>query len=391
MVGALEGIRVVDLTAHLAGPYCTMILADMGAEVIKIEPHWGDPSRLQQPLVEGESPYYMFHNRNKLGVTLDLKSPKGVEILKRLAMISDVVVENYRPGVMERLGIGYETLREINPRIIYAAISGFGQYGPYVRRPSFDIVAQAMSGWMYLTSLEPRGMRSQPSRTMVCINSSPGDTVPGMYAAIGILAALHFREKTGKGQKIDVSQMDCLMSIIMRYSWHLNAGQTMEESVRELRKEIHGIYPTKDGFVVIRAIREDLDVLAKIVGVEPASLQPPSTVLEEWTRSRTRDEVTSLLSEKLPCAPVLTEVEVVNDPNTKAREMIAELDHPLGFRYRTIAPPLKFSESPGRVERTPPLLGQHTEEVLTKLLGYSKEDVARLVEEKVVTSPPKLG
>jgi len=367
-----------------------MILADMGAEVIKIEPFWGDPSRLQLPLVKGESPYYMFHNRNKKGMTLDLKNPKGVDIFKKLVKISDVVVENYRPGVMERLGVGYETLRETNPKIIYASISGFGQYGPYVKRPSFDIIAQAMSGWMYLTSLEPRGMSSRPSRAMVCINSSPGDTVPGMYAAIGILAALHLRGKTGRGQKIDVSQMDCLMSIIMRYSWYLNAGQTMEESIREPRKDIHGVYAAKDGHVVIRAVREDLDTLAKVVGVEPASLLPPSTILDEWVKKRTRDEVTSLLAEKIPCAPVLTEVEVVNDSNTKEREVIAELDHPLGFKYRTIAPALKFSETPGKVERPPPLLGQHTEEILTRLLGYGKEEVAKLVEEKVVAPPHKV-
>ena len=215
MDSALQGIKIVDLTQHLAGPFCTMLLADMGAEVVKVEPPWGDASRSspQYPSIEGQNAYFMFVNRNKRSIVLDLKSEKGVEVLKRLVASSDVVVENFRPGVMDRLGIGYDALRKVNPEIVYASISGFGQDSPYVKRPSFDIIAQAMSGWMWLNSRESRGMNSGAPLEPSCLAGSPGDTIPGIFCALSVLAALHHKEKTGKGQRIDVAQTDSLMTL----------------------------------------------------------------------------------------------------------------------------------------------------------------------------------
>jgi len=386
MKRALEGVRILDLTAHLAGPFTTMLLADMGAEVIKIErPGKGDPSRLSRPMIKGQSSYFLFHNRNKKGIALNLKTEKGLRIFKDLVEISDVVVENFRSGVMDRLGLSHETLKEINPKIIFASISGFGQYGPYVKRPSYDIIAQAMSGWMHLTSLEPRGPRSMPTFQPVTMAGSPGDTIPGLYTACAILAALYFRELTGRGQRIDVAQMDCMITMTAhRFTPYLLTGSTAEERAKEQPRDVHGVYEAKDGYVVVRARREDLRVLAEALNLEEGELPPPSTVLDAWVRNRTRDEVVDVLAEKLPCAPVLKEDEVARDPNVTAREMIVEMDHPLGFTYRTMATPIKFSDTPVSVESVPPSLGQHTEAVLSTLLGYNNKDIAELKKEGVI-------
>lgn len=387
MEKALSNVRVIDLSQHLAGPFCTMLLADMGAEVIKVEPPWGDASRTSTsyPKLKGQSTYFMFPNRNKKSIVLNLKSEKGVEILKELVKVSDMVVENYRPGVMDRLGIGYDVLKEINPRIIYASISGFGQHGPYVRRPSYDIISQAMSGWMWLNSRETRGLNSQPSFEPSCLAGSPGDTIPGTFCALSILAALHYRDATGRGQRIDVAQTDSLMTIAgLALSRYLFTGTTAEEKAHRPNPEIHGVYETRDGYVVIRATADrDLRTLSETIGVEPDELNPPSTILKDWVKERTKLEVSEILAEKIPCAPVLTDKELIYDPNVKERGMIVEKPHPSGFTYRTVATGIKFSETPVSVETLPPELGQNTEEVL-KLIGYGDEEIAQLEDEKII-------
>jgi CoA:oxalate CoA-transferase len=389
---ALSNIRVVDLSQHLAGPFCTMLLADMGAEVIKVEPPWGDESRASSMYAKimGQSTYFMFPNRNKKSVLLDLKTEKGVQILKRLAKVSDVVVENFRPGVMDRLGIGYDVLSKENPSIIYASISGFGQYGPYVSRPSYDIISQAMSGWMWLNSREPRGLNSKPSFTPSCLAGSPGDTIPGTFCALGILAALNYRNVAGRGQRIDVAQIDSLMTIAgLALSQYLFLEITAEERARQAGTAIHGVYEAKDGYVAIRATAErDLKSLAEVVGVGPDELKPPSTLLNDWFKVRTRHEISELLSDKIPCAPVQTDEELIKDPNVRERGMIVEKPHPLGFVYRSVATGIKFSETPESVETMPPELGEHTQEVL-KLLGYHDEEIAQLEEESVIARTKK--
>jgi crotonobetainyl-CoA:carnitine CoA-transferase CaiB-like acyl-CoA transferase len=365
-----------------------MILSDMGAEVIKVEPPWGDSTRNspQYPVVEGWSSYFMFHNRNKRSIALDLKSEKGVEILKKLAETCDVVVENFRPGVMERLGIGYTELKEVNSEIIYASISGFGQTGPYVKRPSFDIIAQAMSGWMWLNSRERRGMNSHPSRVLSCLGGSPGDTVPGTFCALAILAALYHKEKTGEGQKIDIAQTDTLMTIAgLAFASYLSSGLTSEERADQPLPGIHGVYEAKDGYIVIRAIPDrDKEFLAEKIGDSPENLKPSSKKLEKWVKERTRKEIEGILSERIPCSPVQTEEEVAMDPNVNARDMIIKAQHPSGFEYKSINTGIKFSRTPVSFQSLPPKLGQHNEEILNEL-GYTQNEINSFFKEKVVS------
>ncbi len=386
MGSALQGIRVVDLTQHLAGPFCTMLLADMGAEVIKVEPPWGDASRTspQFPAIEGQNSYFMFVNRNKRSMVLDLKSERAVEALKRLVGISDVVVENFRPGVMDRLGIGYEALREVNPGIVYASISGFGQEGPYVRRPSFDIIAQAMSGWMWLNSREARGPNSQASFVPSCLSGSPGDTIPGVFCALSILAALLYRKNTGQGQRIDIAQTDALMTVsglgMMRF---LYSGGTADERARQPPAHIHGVYEAKDGCVAVRVIGErTINAVAEAIGIEADVITPSSETFVNWFKEKDRGEIADLLADKVPCAPVLTDEELIDDPNVRERGMIVEMQHPLGFTYRTIATGVKFSETPATIDVLPPELGGDTIEVL-RLIGYGDDEIEQLIEEGV--------
>jgi crotonobetainyl-CoA:carnitine CoA-transferase CaiB-like acyl-CoA transferase len=363
-----------------------MLLADMGAEVLKVEPPWGDASRTsaQYPAIEGQNAYFMFVNRNKKSIALDLKSEKGVEVLKELVKISDVVVENFRPGVMERLGIGYEALREVNPGIVYASISGFGQDGPYVRRQSFDIIAQAMSGWMWLNSREPRGMNSQASFQPSCLAGSPGDTIPGTFCALSILAALLHRGATGQGQRIDVAQTDSLMTLSgLGLIRTLYSDGTADERARRPPPHIHGVYEARDGHVAIRVIGDRaIQSVAEVTGVEADEINPTSDALGDWIKERDRDVIVDLLAERVPCAPVVTDDELVQDPNVMEREMIVERQHPLGFTYKTVATGVKFSETPPKIELLPPALGADTIEVLRRL-GYDDGEIDQLMEEGV--------
>jgi crotonobetainyl-CoA:carnitine CoA-transferase CaiB-like acyl-CoA transferase len=356
----------------------------MGAEVIKIEPPWGDSSRMspQYPEIKGLNSYFLFVNRNKKSIGLNLKSEKGVEILKKLIQTSDVLVENFRPGVMDRLGVGYDELNKINPKIIYASISGFGQDSLYAKRPSFDIIAQAMSGWMWLNSREPRSLNSMPSFIQSCLAASPGDTIPGTFCALSILAALIHRNTTGEGQRIDIAQTDSLITILgLALTRYLFTGITGDEKAHQERTIIHGVYEAKDGFMVLRAIGErDLNALADVVGVNANDLNPSSTTLIKWFRERTRAEISELLGDKIPCAPVLDEKELVQDPNVKGREMIVELDHPWGFTYRAVATGIKFSKTPVSVRTLPAELGRDTIQVL-RGLGYDDKKISELSEE----------
>jgi crotonobetainyl-CoA:carnitine CoA-transferase CaiB-like acyl-CoA transferase len=372
---ALEGIRVLDLTHAHAGPICTMFLAALGAEVIKIEPPWGEMTRMFPPLVKGVSPYFAFVNRCKRGVTLNLKHPRGVELFKRLVKISDIVVENFRPGTMECLGIGWETLRELNPRIILASISGFGQTGPLSRRRSFDLIAQAASGYMWLMkdSLPLEGT-PQPAPEAIA------DTIPGLSLLIGILAALIHREKTGRGQRIDVAQMDSMIAVSQSFSFWSLARTTMTRAL-----QIEGIYDSfkaKDGYVAIAVpLGRIADRFMEATGIEEIADEE----VARWVSKRTVEEVVNTLGETgIPVAPINDLDAVMKDEQARAREMFIKVIHPqLG---ETMMPGfhIKLSETPGDVSEPAPLLGQHNEEVYCRLLGLTKEELKELRREGVI-------
>lgn len=383
--GLLHGVKVLDLTRVLAGPYCGMMLADMGADVIKIEmPGKGDDARRNAPIVNGESAYYMNLNRNKRGITLNLKTEEGRDIFRRLVKESDIVLENFRPGVMEKLGLGYEDLRQINPCIVYGAVSGFGHYGPYSRRAGYDIVGQAMSGLMSTTGW-PGG---QPTRTGTAIS----DVMGGISCCTGVLAAYVNRLKTGIGDKVDVSLVDSMVSSLEIINMiYLCTGRVPER----IGNRYEAIYPydsfqASDGMVIIACGNDKLYGILKEVLKLPeleseefdgnirrvenhAKLKP---IIETWTRQRTIDEVVdTLLAAGIPSSPVNTIDRVVKDPHIAgAREMFVELEHPVAGKMKVTGNQLKFTNNKVVIDTPAPLLGQHTEEVLKEFLGMAHEE-----------------
>ncbi|AER67546.1 Formyl-CoA transferase [Thermovirga lienii DSM 17291] len=394
--GALSNLRVLDLTRVLAGPFCTMILADMGADVIKIEiPERGDDTRQMGPFKEGESAYYMNLNRNKRGITLNLKSAKGKEIFLELVKRADVVVENYRPGTMEKLGLGYEVLKEVNPRIIYAAISGFGQTGPYKMRPGYDIIAQAMSGLMSTTGW-PGG---EPTRTGTAI----GDVLGGLSCAIGILAAVNARSITGKGQMVDVALVDsAVASLEIINMIYLVEGRVPER----IGNRYESTYPydsfrTSDGSIVIGAGNDRLwQKLCEVMGKPDIAEKPEflrikdrvehheevKAIIEEWTMKHKMQEVLDLLeAEGIPCAPIMTIDKVVNDPHiAEDRQMFVETYHPIAGAIKITGSHIKLSDTPPAIKTCSPLLGQHNKDIYVGELGMDEAEIDKLKEEGVI-------
>jgi CoA:oxalate CoA-transferase len=288
---------------------------------------------------------------------------------------------------MDRLGIGYESLREVNPAIIYASISGYGQTGPYVARPSFDIIAQAMSGWMWLNSREKRGLNSEASFTLSCLAGSPGDTVPGLFCALSILAALRYRDASGVGQMIDIAQTDALMTLSgLGLVRTLYSDTDADTRARSDPARIHGVYEASDGYITIRLVGDKAtEAVAEAINIKPSEVTPDSEYLKNWFKERTRAQITDVLSDKVPCAPVLTDTELIDDPNVKARGMIQDIQHPDGFTYHAVSTGIKFSETPVSIRIMPPGLGVDSVEVL-KGLGYSDAEVKQLVDEKVTVA-----
>ena len=393
--GLLEGVRVLDLTRVLAGPYCGMILADMGADVIKIERREkGDDARNNAPVINGESAYFMNLNRNKRGMTLDLKSQKGKEIFRKLVKRSDIVLENFRPGVMERLGLGYEELKKINPAIVYGAVSGFGQYGPYSSRAGYDIVGQAMSGLMSTTGWPD----TPPTRSGTAIS----DVSAGLSCCIGVLAAYINRLKTGEGEKVDISLVDTLVSSLEIINMiYLCTGRVPDR----IGNRYEAIYPydsfqAKDGMVVIACGNNKLyELLKGIIG--DSRLAAPEfsdnllrvehhkklkAILEEWTVLHgIHDIVDRLLTAGIPSAPIYSIDQVVKDPHIGgAREMFVEVEHPKAGRVTLTGSQFKFTNRKVEISRPSPMLGEHTREILTKELNMEPEEYERLLREKVI-------
>ena len=390
--GLLSGVKVLDMTRVLAGPYCGMLLADMGAEVIKIElPGKGDDSRSNYPIVNGESAYFMNLNRNKRGMTLNLKSQEGKEIFREMVEKADIVLENYRPGVMERLGLGYEDLKKINPGIIYGAVSGFGHYGPYSQRAGYDIIGQAMSGLMSTTGW-PGG---EPTRTGTAI----ADVMAGVSCCVGVLAAYINKLKTGNGDKVDVALVDSMVSSLEIINIiYLCTGKVPQR----IGNRNEAIYPydtfkASDGSVVIGAGNDKLfALLCEIMNTEyllederfnsnnqrvlnHAELKP---LIEEWTSGHSIDDIVeSLLDKGVPASPVNSIDMVVQDPHIAgAREMFVEIEHPKAGKLTMTGNHLKFTNNKIEEFKPAPLLGQHTEELLKEILDYSDEKIERLKE-----------
>ncbi len=376
-MSALEGVRVLDLTHAHAGPICTMFLGAMGAEVIKIEPTWGEMTRMFPPLVKGVSPYFMFVDRCKKGVTLNLKDPRGREMFMEMVKKADVVVENFSAGTMDRLDLGWEVLQGLNPGIIFASISGFGQYGPWSNRRSFDPIAQASSGYMWVMQegINPEGPPLQAVEAIA-------DTIPGFTALIGILAALQYRHRTGKGQRIDVAQMDSMIAVMQSFSFWEIAGMTFRSAARSGRVGVSGLHKAEDGYVMFSLPAGRItDWFKELLGVEELTKED----VEKWVAERPVEEVVGLLAKTgVPVAPVLDLDQVKANEHAKAREMFVKVDHPTLGEVSLPGFPIKFSETKGDMTMPAPLLGQHNEEVYSELLGISKERLEELRKEGVV-------
>ncbi len=387
--GPLDGIRVLDLTRVLAGPYCTMFLGDLGAEVVKVEqPGVGDDTRgWGPPFTGGESAYFLCVNRNKKSVTIDLKSKEGVALLRRLAERADVLIENFRPGTMERLGLGEKELRAINPKLIYASLSGFGANGPMSDAPGYDLIVQAWGGLMSITGPAD----GEPSKVGVAII----DLVAGLMLGKSIAAALFAREKLGVGQKIDTSLLEAEVACLI----NVGSNYLVEGSIPRRWGNAHpSIVPyqsfkTADGYLVIgvasegiwrrfcQAIRaewaDDPRFERNSDRVENRSLL--IGLLGEIFLGRSTDEWLKLLnSAEVPCAPVQTVDQVFKAPQVLHREMLVQVEHPRAGTVRMAGIPVKFSVTPASVRLPPPLLGQHTEEVLASWLGMGSEEINEL-------------
>ena len=405
----LEGVRVIDLTAYLAGPFLSMHLAALGAEVIKVErPGVGDPTRISSPFAgprglgfEGRRPedislIHLKRNRGKKSVTLNLKDKRGVEIFSLLVAKGDVVVENFAPGTMESFGLDYEVLKGINPRIIFCSISGYGQSGPYRNRTAFDLTIQATSGMMAVTGY-PDG---PPLRCGPWV----GDQVPALYGLVGILAALASRERTGQGERIDISMQDCCFSLVMDESLDIlvSRGAPTRQGNRNPRVTPWSVFPTKDGNIAICVFANEqwkvfLEAIEREDCLKDARFENPEdrvdhmeeveAVVTEWSRNRSMEEaLQTLRNRKIPCDPILEVKEVLEDPQLKARGMIQELVHPLNPKtgVKTAGFPIRFSARPAEEISSAPLLGYNNDEIYRGLLGLSKEEMEELRTEKVI-------
>ncbi|HWR44716.1 CaiB/BaiF CoA-transferase family protein [Sporomusa sp.] len=392
---ALQELVVLYLTRVLAGPYASMMLADFGANVIKIEtPDGGDDSRAFGPFAGTESIYFMSLNRNKRSMTLNLKSAEGKQLFMDMVKTADIVLENYRPGTMEKLGLGYETLQEINQGIIYAACSGFGHTGPYSSKPAYDVIVQGMGGVMSITGQED----GEPTR----VGASIGDINAGLFTVIGILTALHHRTQTGKGQKVDVGMLDCQVAILENAIARYLASGKVPAPLGNRHPSITPFEPFKarDGYVIIAVGNDKLwEKFCNLIGRpeliddERFATNPGRTenqrqlkvILDTVFPAKSVDEwLATLEGEGIPCGPLNTVDKVIEDPQIKAREMIVETVHSVAGAVKMAGVPIKLSLTPGAVEKPAPLLGQHTQEILQDMLGLTSEQIAEMKSKKVL-------
>ena len=401
MEQALSDITVIDLGQVIAMPFCTMLLADMGARVIKVESPEQGQQRLATAMkrvrngVEERVPVAQYRDRNKQGVTLNLKSAKGVALFKELVRYADVVTENFSVGTMTRLGIDYDALKAVNPGIIFASITAFGQHGPYAEQRGYDILAQALSGYMSITGF--------PDQPPLRSGQSISDYLTGMLCAFSIVSAVHYRNRTGKGQRIDMALLDSLISSLDNLGERYTVGGEILTRAGNVSftGSSSGIYSTTDGHVAIAAGSSEA-VWRRFCHTtgQPDLLDNPKFAttaarrdnrdataarIQAWTSRHSKAEVVRTLSEAgVPAAPVNNVAEMVADPQVQAREMFIEHDHPIYGTVKLTGTPLKLSETPGRINHLAPMPGEHNEAIFVDLLGHSPDELARWQAESVV-------
>jgi CoA:oxalate CoA-transferase len=396
MAKALEGVRVLDFTQYLSGPHGTSVLSELGAEVIKIElPGKGEPERQAMPKTpKRESYQFLSYNRGKKSITLNLKSPKGIEIAKKLAAKVDILVENFAPGGMDRLGLSYEEVSKINPRIIYASISGFGQTGPRRNDVSYDVVAQAMGGLMSVTGY--------PGGEPLKVGISLGDYMGGYNGVIAILAALYYRTVTGQGQAIDISMQDGIWAMVFPdRANYFDTGEVPKRIGNKLSSSApFGAYHAKDGHVVICTItdpqwhkvlqamgREDLISEQSYATREnrTKNMEEVDGLVQAWCKDKTVNEVLATLKEyQVPCSSLPTFDQVAGDPHLRSREMIVEVDQPVSGKVKLSGSVYKMSKTPGDRRMRVPAVGEHNEEIYGGLLGIDAQEIQKLKEESII-------
>ena len=379
----LDGLRVIDLTQAMAAPYCTMNLADMGADVIKVEPPGGEETRRGSVQKNGHSGSFNAINRNKRSLTVNLKAPEGVEIIHRLARTADVFVQNYRPGAAKRLGVAYEDLKAVNPRLIYCSISGFGSTGPYASRGGYDLIAQGMSGIISVTGEED----GRPAKSGVPLS----DLAAGLFGAYGILGALEYRERTGEGQFVDTSLLEAAMALTVWESTEYWAtGQTPRAlgSAHRLAAPYQAL-PASDGWFTVGANNDKLfDGFCRAIGrselladarfaARAQRLEHRRALAAEIEKTTAKESraywLARLEAEGVPSGPINTYPEALADPHTLARDMVIDLVHPGAGPIKNLGVPVKLSDTPGAVDRPAPLLGEHNDTILAEL-GYGESE-----------------
>lgn len=390
-VGALSNITVLDLTRVLSGPFCTMMMADMGARIVKIEsPSTGDDTRAFAPMRNDSSVYFANLNRNKRSMTLNLKNPEGKALFLEMVKKADVVIENFRPGVMDRLGIGYEQLKEINDQIVFASVSGFGQYGPYSQRPGYDILSQAMGGMM--------SINGQPNDPPTRVGAAMGDILSGMAVCIGVLSALNARQVIGHGQRVDVALTDTIaFSVFAEILRYLESGKVPERmGNRYAALAPYEAFKAKDGQFIIACGNQKLfeDLCTKVLKkpelitderfittpIRAAHYAEIRPYVEAWSSTVTVEEgVKTVLEAGIPAGPINDAASLTKDPHIAvAREMYQQHSHPVIGDMTIIGNPIKMYDTRPSIRTPAPTLGQHTYELLQELLGYDQDKVQSL-------------
>jgi formyl-CoA transferase len=404
---ALGHIRVLDLTRVLAGPWCAQNLADLGAEVIKVErPGSGDDTRSwgppylkdQEGQATSEAAYYLTANRGKLAITVDIATPEGQQIIRELAAKSDVVLENYKVGQLKKYGLDYESLKQIKPDLVYCSITGFGQNGPYAHRAGYDFIVQGMGGFMSLTGERDDLPGGGPQKAGVAI----ADLMTGMYASIAVLAALNHRERTGEGQYIDMALLDVQVAMLANMNMNfLTTGQSPKRWGNAHANIVpYQTFATSDGHIIVAAGNDNQYRKFVTIGGKPEladderfATNPARVhhrdvlvpVLADMVRTKTKQEWIAALEEAgVPCGPINQLHEVFDDPQVKARGMEVGLPHPAAGEVKLVASPMRLSETPVQYRNPPPMLGQHTAEILATVLGYSEQDIATLSGKGVI-------